>query len=141
MIRLCLFCFLALVPGCVQLPPRVAPVTFDSELQRLQQALDSATTQTDMNLASGKIADFWDARLAIAERQVEKKLTEAEQSKFAKTKELWRNYRIAEVKFQVSLWEGGSIQPLVANQSYSGITEQRVADLETFLKYAFIGRE
>jgi hypothetical protein len=68
----------------------------DPELQRLQTALDAATTQYDMNLASWNVSQYWDVKLALAEKQVEQKLDDKERKQFAESKERWRKYRAQE---------------------------------------------
>jgi len=90
-------------------------------------------TQTDMNLASHKISEFWDAKLASIEKRVEKKLDDEERKRFSETKERWRSDRMQEVKFQSDFSAGGSIQPLVANACYSEMTQHRVAELSSLL--------
>jgi uncharacterized protein YecT (DUF1311 family) len=102
----------------------------DSELHRLNTALKEAMTQADMNVASKKIGDFWDAKLVLIERQIETKLDHRQLKSFSKSKRRWQSYRSQEVKFLASFAEGGSIQPLVANTSYSQLTAHRVMELK-----------
>ena len=132
--------FLVCVPGCQQAPRHATEVTPDPESQRLTAALHVAKTQTDMNLASKKISEFWDAKLASVEKRVEQKLDNEEQKRFSESKERWRNYRMQEVQFRSDFFTGGSIQPLIANESYSQITEHRVAESESILVEALGGR-
>src|SRR3954454_16146825 len=102
----------------------------DSSLQQLKRDLQQAKTQTEMNQASKKIADFWDAKLVRLEKKVESKLDRQERKKFLESKKFWQKYRSSEVSFRAHFFEGGSIQPLIANSAYSQLTEHRVIELE-----------
>jgi uncharacterized protein YecT (DUF1311 family) len=113
------------------IPGQSAPAE-DAELTRLSHALEKATTQGDMNVASGKIAEYWDRRLASVERRIEGKLDGDALKAFAASKARWNQHRSLEVSFRASFFEGGSIQPLIANSHYAGMTEHRVAELEAF---------
>jgi uncharacterized protein YecT (DUF1311 family) len=126
-----IFLLLVCVTGCRQTPQRTVAVTHDPELQRLTAALDAAKTQTDMNFASKKISEFWDARLASVESRIAQRLDAEQQKAFAASKERWRSYRTWEVQFRSEFFASGSIQPLIANESYSGLTKHRVTELES----------
>lgn len=103
----------------------------DPELQRLTAILDKAEGQTDMNLASFRISGYWDAKLESLQTRISKKLDAGGQRKFGETIGVWERYRTEEVQFEASFYEGGSIQPLIANQAYSAITEDRVVELDS----------
>ena len=45
-----------------------------------------------------------------------------------------------EVQFRSDFFAGGSIQPLIANDIYSQITEHRVAELQSILTDALEGK-
>jgi uncharacterized protein YecT (DUF1311 family) len=139
MTRLCIFLVLVFAVGCQQAAPHETAVTPDPELAQLEAALAAAMTQTDMNIASVKIAEFLDSKLASVEKQVARKLDNVEQERFAEFNERWRRYRIQDVQFWASFYEGGTIQPLVANNAYSAITAQRITELEDLLG-SFAGR-
>ena len=141
MTRLFIFLFLVCAVGCHQTPHQGTAVAPDPELRRLTAALDAADTQTDMNLASKQIADFWDAKLGILEKQISQKLDGEERKRFSDSKERWHSYRAQEVRFRSSFFDGGSIQPLMANMSYSEITEHRVDEMESFFADALKGRQ
>ena len=128
---LCIFLILVCAAGCRQAPQRTVVVHHDPELLRLTAVLDAAQTQTDMNLASKRISEFWDAKLASVESRFAHRLVDEQQKGFADSKERWRIYRTQEVQFRSAFFSDGSIRPLVANASYSEITEHRVAELES----------
>src|SRR3954463_14675145 len=99
---------------CLLALPAVASGRLDAELQRLTSTLRNAKTQTDMNLASKKLADYWNARLAAVQARIESKLDAKERKEFAGSHKRWHSYRTAEITFRAGLYEGGSIQPLIA---------------------------
>jgi uncharacterized protein YecT (DUF1311 family) len=101
-----------------------------AELKKLPSALDAARTQTDMNVASGALADYWDKELRRTERNIEKKLDARALALFQKTKRAWREYRSTQVVFEGDFYRGGSIQPLIRNTVFVSLTERRVKDLE-----------
>ena|ERR1041385_8944529 len=121
-----LLCLLALTPIAFGRP--------DAELQRLTSALQRAETQADMNLASKKLADYWEAKLVAIQAKIERKLEAKERKDFTQSSKRWRSFRTGEVAFRASLYEGGSIQPLIANTAYAEITEHRVGDLDSLLE-------
>jgi hypothetical protein len=109
----------------------LAETNADPELQRFTAALDKADTQYDMNMASFQIGVYWEAKLTEIEKRISKTLDAGQQKQFARSMGLWRLYRTQEVQFQAGFYEGGSIQPFIANETYAGITESRVEDLES----------
>jgi hypothetical protein len=107
MTRFCTFLLLVLAAGCQLTPEHKTDKTSNPELQRLCAALNDATSQTDMNIASKNMAEFWDAKLASVEKQIEGKLDEQELKRFSESKDLWRRYRMQEVKFRNDFFAGG----------------------------------
>jgi uncharacterized protein YecT (DUF1311 family) len=99
------------------------------ELVRLQRALDSAMTQTDMNIASGELAKYWDRELAKEEARVLGACDSEHAKLFRSAQKSWRDFRSAETKFHGDVYRGGSIQPLIHNSTYAALTEQRVKAL------------
>jgi len=114
--------------------PVPADVADKTELRRLEGQLDSAMTQGEMNVAAGELARYWDNRLVAAEKKIERRLSKKERKEFSKSKKRWRAYRSKEVAFRAIFFEGGSIQPLIANDVYSEITEHRVKELESLFQ-------
>jgi uncharacterized protein YecT (DUF1311 family) len=114
--------------------------TPDPELQRLEANLQNAMTQSDLNMASSQIAEYFDRKLVALEKKVEQKLDSEERKRFSKSRERWQAYRRMEVDFVAAFFEGGSILPLMANQQYSEITQHRVEELESLFYVALKGR-
>jgi uncharacterized protein YecT (DUF1311 family) len=128
--------FQILVMASLSLVPPFAKAdgTNEMELKRLEVQLDRAMTQGEMNVATGELARFWDSRLAEVETRIEGKLNKKERKDFSKSKKRWRAYRAKEVAFQAKYFEGGSIQPLMANDAYNEITKHRVTELDSFFQ-------
>jgi len=103
-----------------------ASATDAPESKRLEERLDKATTQVDMNEKAGELARHWDSRLAGVEKKLEEKMNKSERREFRRSKKRWRTYRSKEVALRTNFFEGGSIQPLIAEGAYSEITEHRV---------------
>jgi uncharacterized protein YecT (DUF1311 family) len=99
------------------------------ELGRLQHALDSVKTQTDMNIASGELAKYWDHELEVEEERVLGACDSEHATLFRSAQKSWREFRSAEVKLLGDVYRGGSIQPLIHNRTYASLTEQRVKSL------------
>jgi uncharacterized protein YecT (DUF1311 family) len=109
----------------------------DDGLARLTVELREAMTQTDMNIASGELAKYWDRRLAAIEKRIEAKLDIGEKLTFAKSKARWAEHRSKDVALAAGFYEGGSMQPLVANNHFAHMTENRVHELEGILPDIF----
>ncbi len=125
---------------CLLALPALASAQPDAELQRLTSNLQNAKMQADMNLASKSLIKYWDNRLVAIEAKVGDRLDGSERKKFAQSKKRWRSYRSGEVVFRAGFFDGGSIQPLIANTAYSQITEHRVNELESLFCEALNGR-
>lgn len=126
LVLLVLFC----VVGCLH-APSPERVAADQELERLTATLESAMTQGDMNRASGKIAEFWDAQLAAIEQRRAESLQGEQKTRFAESQAAWRQYRIQQVESRSEIFTGGSIRPLIKNRIYAELTERRVKELES----------
>jgi len=83
-----------------------------------------------------KLCEFWDGKLLLLEKRVAGKLGGQEQKRFADLMKRWREYRSREVAFRAESFDGGSIQPLIANCAYSEITEHRISELESLCAVA-----
>jgi uncharacterized protein YecT (DUF1311 family) len=101
----------------------------DKELIRLEAALDAARSQTDMNLQSGDIAQYLDRKVTELENRIKKDLDSDALALFTAASDEWRKYRIAETRFEGDTYRGGSIQPLIHNQVFSRITQERLEAL------------
>lgn len=106
----------------------------DKKLQELKREFDAAETQTDLNITSSKVSRYLNVKLEKLEKEIKEKLSPKPLNLFIKSSELWRGFRAAKVSFEGSLYEGGSIQPLIHNTTYSSLTEQRIKSLKRTLQ-------
>jgi uncharacterized protein YecT (DUF1311 family) len=106
----------------------------DAELRELETRLESAQTQTDMNIASAAIADYLDKKLIERESEIAKDLDPEPLRLFSEASKLWRDYRSAQVSFEGDLYRGGSIRPLIHNRTYSRLTRERLWALEGIME-------
>ena len=104
----------------------------EQELERLQRALKVAISQTDMNVASGELAKYWDQALQKEEKKILASCDAETTKLFQKAQQSWREFRKAEVAFQGDAVRGGSMQPLVCNSTFAALTERRVRDLRLY---------
>jgi len=125
--------FLSLILLCCSTAPAFSALPFDPELARLSHALEISRSQSDLNVASGHLADYWDRRLLAVEQQIVAQLNPADRKKFTKVQAEWRRFRSSEVAFGASFFAGGSIQPLMANSRYALLTEHRVTELAALI--------
>jgi uncharacterized protein YecT (DUF1311 family) len=102
----------------------------DKELAHLRAALMAAKSQTDMNLRSGELAQYLDRKVAGLEERIKKDLDREALALFVAASEKWRDYRLAQTKAEGDVYRGGSIQPLIHNQVFSRITEERLSALQ-----------
>ncbi|MBE7464983.1 MAG: DUF1311 domain-containing protein [Planctomycetes bacterium] len=101
----------------------------DAVLRELEARLDSAQSQKDMNIASGKIAAYLDKKLIEKEAEIAKNLDPEGLRLFTEAAKLWRDYRLAQVSFEGDLYRGGTIRPLIHNRTFSRLTQERLSAL------------
>jgi uncharacterized protein YecT (DUF1311 family) len=99
----------------------------------LDAALDAAGPQKEINIASQNISEYWDKKLAEVEKKVVLKLTADERVQFEASKQRFITYREKEVEFRTSFYGRGTIRSSMTSSAYSGITEQRVRELENLI--------
>jgi uncharacterized protein YecT (DUF1311 family) len=98
----------------------------DKKLTELESRLASAMNQAEMNAASGEIAAHLDKELFKKELEIVKVLDEDSARLFKRASKLWRDYRMAQISFEEALHRGGSIEPLIRNDAFSRITQERL---------------
>lgn len=109
--------------------PAVTP-SKDPELAKLEAAVLEADSNAGMKATTGDVGDYWDRRMAAVETRIEAGLDEKHRALFRAMQKAWREYRAAEVAYQTDFYRGGSMQGLIANQTYAELTEARVRELE-----------
>lgn len=116
------------LPVCMLLAaPQVQAVDF--QLAKLEAALDSARTQTDMNLKSRDLGLYLDAKLSVLEERIKKDLDSESLKLFVAASNIWKKYRDAQVLSEGDVFRDGSIQPLIHNSVYIRLTKERLAAL------------
>ena len=106
----------------------------DAKLRDLESRLDSALTQTDMNIASGDIAKYLDKKVISKEQEIIKDLDPEGLRLFKEASKLWRAYRLSQVSFEGDLYRGGSIQSLIHNRVFARITRERYEALSKIME-------
>ncbi len=104
----------------------------DQELARLRSALTAGQSQTDLNLRSGELAQYLDRKVTTLEERIKQDLDRETLALFVAAAGKWRDYRTAQTQAEGNVYRGGSIQPLVHNQVFSRITEERLAALQNW---------
>lgn len=104
--------------------------SMDSKLAALQAELDAAQTQAGMNEKSLEISQHLDRKLAKLEDLVRSDLHDAElEGKFNNAAAVWREYRDAQSSIVGELYREGSVQPMICNETFTKLTEGRIAGL------------
>jgi uncharacterized protein YecT (DUF1311 family) len=114
-----------------------AGIADDAEVKALKDKIEAAEDQASLNVTSKELCDLLDARLKALETAIRQKLDGPAKALFDQSAAAWRNYRSAQVKLAGNFYEGGSIQPLVHNQTYSDLTETHIDELTRFRDEAF----
>ncbi len=86
-------------------------------------------TQTDLNIASKQHLDSADFMLNRAYKQLLNTLSKDRQQKLIKAQRAWIKFRDLNSAVISSVYEGGSIQPLIHAQAQIELTNNRTAEL------------
>lgn len=105
----------------------------ENEAAALEEKLQNAMTQTDMNVLSGELYLLWDNELNDLWKRIKEKNTKEEMDKLLDEERQWIKDKEAKVKKAGAEFEGGSIQPLIENQEATNITKERVYELAKIL--------
>jgi uncharacterized protein YecT (DUF1311 family) len=101
----------------------------DSELKSLETELAAAKNQNELNIRSYELHCGVKERLSRLEERIEKSLEGGELELFRESAAAWRVYLDAEVRFEAKTYEGGSIQPLMANSAAIRLIAERTKAL------------
>ena len=96
---------------------------------------DEALTQLEMSQCTVSESAHTEKQLKKIYHQLETQNSgDVEQLNLLKqTQSLWLKYRETSCQFASSQYEGGSIQPLIYSSCITGLTKERVKNLETYL--------
>ncbi len=101
----------------------------DLKLKRLEAELMAAKNQGEMNVKSHELSLHMEEKLKKLEERVKTRLQGRELDLFEKSAAAWRVYFDLEVAFEASCYEGGTIQPLMANSAAIRLIEERMKAL------------
>ncbi|MBS0057056.1 lysozyme inhibitor LprI family protein [Yersinia sp. Marseille-Q3913] len=98
-------------------------------------ALDcnNAMTQLDMNQCANSEYKKADTELNRTYKQVLAKTSVAQRALLKSAQLTWIKYRDADCTFQSSATEGGSVHPMIISACLTHKTEERTAQLKSFL--------
>ncbi|HEY9817556.1 MAG TPA: lysozyme inhibitor LprI family protein [Candidatus Obscuribacterales bacterium] len=90
----------------------------------------NAQTQSDMNLCAGETYKLADDDLNRLYQQVLNQLPQSDRPALIEAQEAWLAYRDTNCDFEASLFEGGSIQPLMYYSCLERMTDERIEVLQ-----------
>lgn len=95
----------------------------------LEESLNSAMNQTDMNLASKDIYELWDKQLNDIWSVLKQTQDPAFMEELTKEQRAWIREKEAAVKEAGAEYEGGTMQPLAMNRKAADLTKERAYEL------------
>lgn len=93
-----------------------------------------AQTQSEMNETANVKYKKADAELNKVYKQLMTILDQNEKLLLIQAEKDWVKYRDSHCKFDVSQYEGGSIQPLIYSTCLEEITRKRIAEIKASIK-------
>ena len=93
-------------------------------------AVALAQTQAEMNEEAGIEYKKADAELNKVYKELREALSDEQKAKLKEVQLLWLKYRDANAEFAASMYEGGSIAPMVYSGAMTTSTEHRVGELK-----------
>ncbi len=115
-------------PPVTQTPPEtpIEPAT--------EPECESPQTQAEMNICAAISYQEADDELNRVYQNVTPLLTETQRDRLTDAQLAWIEFRDAECQFAGSLYEGGSIQPLIVAGCKEDLTQRRTDDLRAYLR-------
>ncbi|AKP32124.1 lysozyme inhibitor LprI family protein [Yersinia aleksiciae] len=101
--------------------------------QALALDCNNAVTQLDMNQCANSEYKKADTELNRTYKQVLAKTSVAQRALLKSAQLTWIKYRDADCTFQSSATEGGSVHPMIISACLTHKTEERTAQLKSFL--------
>ena len=111
------------------------PLLAQEKLEELERAYETAITQTDLNFTSKAIAEHLEEELKSIEVDISTVLIGSNKQRFEDASAEWRKFRDEQTEFESGLFEGGSIQPTIANITFKNLTESRIEYLKVFREH------
>lgn len=91
-------------------------------------------TQAEMNICARNEFKAADIVLNRVYNQLMSKLDDTGKVKLKEAQGAWLKYRDADCDYEASLFEGGSMQPMVLSSCFARVTRARTAELRQQLK-------
>lgn len=101
----------------------------EEQATRLEQKLQDAVSQADMNGAADEIYKLWDSELNVLWGRLKEVLSEAEMAKLTVEEREWIAHKESEAEAVASSYEGGSMTALIVSQKKAELTRERVYEL------------
>lgn len=100
----------------------------------LEEELQTELTQTELNIASGELYKVWDETINSVWGILRETMDEQAFARLLEEQLLWIERKELEIQRATAGYEGGSIVPLLANQTATELTRQRVYELAEYIK-------
>jgi len=105
----------------------------ENKSKALEEELQTEITQTDMNIVSGELYNVWDEAINSVWAILRETMEERDFDLLLEQQLLWIERKELEIQRAVSGYQGGSIAALVANQTATEMTRQRVYELADYI--------
>lgn len=97
------------------------------------RSCSDAVTQMDMNICAHQTYETVDVALNQTYQALTTELSTNEQELLTDAELAWIEYRDKTCELEAAPYDGGSIQPLIYSQCLTRMTENRTAELQTYL--------
>ena len=106
----------------------------ETRSKELEAALESAQTQTDMNITSGELYNVWDEAINSVWQILRETMGERDFDLLLDQQLLWIERKEIDIQAAAAEYQGGSMAALVANQKATELTRARVYELAEYLE-------
>jgi uncharacterized protein YecT (DUF1311 family) len=98
--------------------------------------LDTATTQTEMNIVAGQAYERAERRLESTIKELKEHFSDSDEGikEIDVMNKAWEVYRKEHAEFVAKPYKGGTIYPLIYASALESVTITRITELETLLK-------
>jgi len=106
----------------------------EAKSKSLEEMLQSAQTQSDMNITSGELYTVWDEAINSVWQILRETLPEGEFGDLLDRQLEWIDWKEDEIQYAAAEYDGGSMAALAANQKATELTRERVYELAKYLE-------
>ncbi|MEB3218263.1 MAG: lysozyme inhibitor LprI family protein [Nostocales cyanobacterium 94392] len=113
-----------------------SPNLADANYFKIAQNVNCNNPQTtlEMRVCAGKSYETADKKLNQVYRQLKPKLNAKQQKRLVDAQTAWIQFRDKSCAFEGAFAEGGTLEPVLKLSCLTDVTQQRVKDLERYLK-------